>query len=276
VLGVFVAIAMAGCLASETADRPVIRADSDSVAKRADVVQAAKVLRDALVAAKVYPRIERRCLAFDFEGVAAGSYDFAVRFNQPFCSGSSASNLIDRYRIDLARSTVLLYDPAPADGVWYKPLGRAPVSPVSQPSSELATRVLVEKSARRLTLVRGERVLRTYTVALGSDPVGPKGRQGDGRTPEGTYVIDGRKETSGYHRSLHVSYPTPAQRAVARSRGIDPGGEIFIHGLKNGLGWLGTAHRYVDWTQGCIAVTNAEIEEIWHLVPDGTPIEIRR
>lgn len=151
--------------------------------------------------------------------------------------------------------------------------GRQPSAPPAK--SETADRVVVEKAARRLTLMRGGRAIRTYQAVLGTHPAGPKTRQGDRRTPEGTYVIDSRMERSAFHRSLHISYPTEAERQAAKLAGVDPGGEIFIHGIRNGLGWLGRAHRLVDWTAGCIAVTNDEIEEIWNLVPNGTVIEIR-
>jgi murein L,D-transpeptidase YafK len=117
--------------------------------------------------------------------------------------------------------------------------------------------------------------VRVYDVALGEEPVGPKEREGDGRTPEGLYVIDGRNPQSRYHRSLRISYPGPEDAARAAKLGVSPGGDIMIHGLQNGLGWIGALHRTHDWTRGCIAVTNDEIEEIWDLVPDGTPIEIR-
>jgi murein L,D-transpeptidase YafK len=118
------------------------------------------------------------------------------------------------------------------------------------------------------------RVIKTYKIALGSEPVGPKARQGDHRTPEGTYVIDNRNANSKFHRSLHISYPNAADRERARKLGISPGGDIFIHGLPNGYGFVGAAHRARDWTDGCIAVTDQEIEEIWRAVDNGTPVEI--
>ena len=136
-------------------------------------------------------------------------------------------------------------------------------------------RVLVEKTERRLTLFDDGRVVKVYRVALGSEPAGDKQRQGDGRTPEGRYRIDRRNAKSQYHLSLHIDYPDAAHRERARRLGASPGGDIFIHGLPNGYAWLGAAHRRHDWTAGCIAVTNDEIEEIWALVRDGTPIEIR-
>ena len=126
-----------------------------------------------------------------------------------------------------------------------------------------------------MELVRAEQVIKTYKVALGGEPVGPKTRQGDHRTPEGLYVIDSRNVHSQFHRSLHISYPNPTDREHARKLGAPPGGDIYIHGLPNGYGFVGAAHRARDWTDGCIAVTDQEIEEIWRLVDNGTPIEIR-
>ena len=143
------------------------------------------------------------------------------------------------------------------------------------PAGAFADRVLVEKSARRLTLFRGEAPLKSYSVALGRTPQGTKQREGDHRTPEGNYTIDAHKQDSAFHRALHVSYPNPTDSASAAQRGMKPGGDIMIHGIRNGLGWLGTFHRAIDWTSGCIAVTDNQIEEIYRAVPDGTPIEIR-
>ncbi len=138
-----------------------------------------------------------------------------------------------------------------------------------------ADRVLIEKAARRLTLLSGGKAMKTYKVALGRNPVGPKVMEGDNRTPEGIYTIDRRNMKSHYHVSLHISYPGPADIERARRRGVDPGGNIAIHGIKDGYGWIKDFHRIFDWTNGCIAVTNEEIEEIERLVPDGTPVEIR-
>jgi murein L,D-transpeptidase YafK len=142
------------------------------------------------------------------------------------------------------------------------------------PRGTRADLVVVDKSERRLTLMRSGRAIRSYRVALGPNPVGHKEQQGDGRTPEGRYVIDWRNAKSAFHRSLHVSYPNARDRTAARRRGVDPGGAIMIHGLPNGLGALGAAHAETDWTLGCIAVTSVEIEEIWRVVRDGTPIDI--
>jgi len=110
--------------------------------------------------------------------------------------------------------------------------------------------IIVEKSARRLTLYRDGRPLKTYSVALGRNPVGRKTARGDNRTPEGVYYIDSRKTGSAYHRALHISYPHSHDSKAARRRGVPPGGDVMIHGLPNGLGWLGKLHRLVDWTAG--------------------------
>jgi murein L,D-transpeptidase YafK len=143
------------------------------------------------------------------------------------------------------------------------------------PEPERADRLLVEKRARRLTLLRDGRVLRRYVVALGPSPIGDKEREGDGRTPEGRYAIDFKNERSAFHLSLRISYPDAADRDAARRRGVLPGGEIMLHGLPNGLAIIGPLHRAIDWTDGCIAVTNGEIEEIWAMTDVGTAIEIR-
>lgn len=137
-----------------------------------------------------------------------------------------------------------------------------------------ADQIVVRKAKRELLLLREGKPLRRYKIALGRTPVGPKRRQGDGKTPEGDYTIVGRNNRSSYYRSLRISYPSAEDILRARRAGVSPGGDIMIHGLPNGLGKLGAAHRERDWTEGCIAVTNEEIEEIWRLVPDGTPIRI--
>lgn len=138
-----------------------------------------------------------------------------------------------------------------------------------------ADRILIEKEERRMTLFSKGKALKTYRVALGPNPAGHKERQGDNKTPEGTYLIDSRKRGSIYHISLHISYPNERDRKRSKELGVAPGGDIMIHGLKKGFSHIGALHASRDWTQGCIAVTNQEIEEIDRLVPDGTLVEIR-
>ena len=138
-----------------------------------------------------------------------------------------------------------------------------------------ADKILIEKKKRRLTLISKGEVLKTYKIALGGNPIGPKERQGDNKTPEGTYIIDSRNKDSRYHLSLHISYPNEKDKRRAKELGVSPGGDIMIHGIKNGFSWVGDSHTEVDWTKGCIAVTDEEIEEIEKLAPNGTIVEIR-
>ena len=139
---------------------------------------------------------------------------------------------------------------------------------------EPADNVLIEKQARRLTLLAKGEVIKTYAIALGGNPVGPKERAGDNKTPEGVYFIASRNGNSSYHLSLQISYPNEQDKMRARERGVHPGGDIMIHGIKNGFSPVGALHAEKDWTQGCIAVTNQEMEEIYKLVPNGTRVEI--
>ena len=136
-------------------------------------------------------------------------------------------------------------------------------------------RITVEKSARRLSVWNHGAKLKSYRVALGRNPTGAKQEEGDLKTPEGLYWIDWRNPESDYHLSLHVSYPSDQDNARAAERGVNAGFDIMIHGIRNGDGWIGAFHRMHDWTAGCIAVTDEEIEELYRVTPDGTPIEIR-
>ena len=137
-------------------------------------------------------------------------------------------------------------------------------------------RIHVDKSAHRMTVFANGHAIRTFAVALGRGGLEPKTRQGDGRVPEGDYAITGRNPQSAYYLSLRIGYPTPSQSAAAMAQGIDPGGDIMIHGLPKGRGWVNDRHRLVDWTQGCVAVTNDEINWLWRAVSDGTPIHIEQ
>lgn len=138
-----------------------------------------------------------------------------------------------------------------------------------------ADRIVVDKSERRLSLYREGQLLKSYHASLGRAPVGPKVREGDGRTPEGEYIIDGRLPNSRYHLALHISYPNEQDRARAAALGVSPGNAILIHGIGYVRGGVTPAEARSDWTDGCIAVTNEEIEEIWAAVDDGTPILIQ-
>ena len=143
--------------------------------------------------------------------------------------------------------------------------------PLTQPKVD---KVIVIKSKRVMMLLNNSRVVRTYRIALGKQPVGLKVRQGDHKTPEGSYTLVSRNPNSSFHLSIKISYPNEYDARYAKKIGRPPGGDIMIHGLPEGLGGLGKLHRTLDWTDGCIAVTNSEMDEIWQLVSDGTPIEI--
>ncbi|MDB4918015.1 MAG: ErfK/YbiS/YcfS/YnhG family protein [Gemmatimonadetes bacterium] len=143
------------------------------------------------------------------------------------------------------------------------------------PPIGLADSIVVEKKAHVLTLFRDGKPMRSYLVALGGRPLGDKLSAGDKRTPEGVFYIDARQPNSRYHLALHISYPDAAHRARSIAAGVQPGGDIMIHGLPNGLGAAGATHRVNDWTNGCVALTDEEIEQIWSAVPIGTPVEIK-
>lgn len=137
------------------------------------------------------------------------------------------------------------------------------------------TRIVVEKSKRHLTVYNKDEVLKTYTIALGFTPTGHKEQEGDGKTPEGTYKICAKNPNSKYHRSLKVSYPNSKDIDCAKKKCVSPGDHIMVHGLGKGFSHLGQLHTLKDWTLGCIALTNEEIEEIYKAVEVGTSIEIR-
>jgi murein L,D-transpeptidase YafK len=139
----------------------------------------------------------------------------------------------------------------------------------------VADRVVVEKGARKLHLMRDGEPLRTFRIALGIRPVGDKEKEGDFRTPEGTYLLDARNPNSEYFLSMHISYPDGRDYREARERGLDPGGAIMIHGQPNNPTRSEAYYRTQDWTNGCIAVSNSDMIDIWLMTPDNTPIEIR-
>lgn len=154
-------------------------------------------------------------------------------------------------------------------------LGVAVPSPgASAQTPGKADLVLVLKRQRVLELLRGGAILKSYQIALGLHPIGPKQRAGDGKTPEGGYVIDGRTTQTPYHLALHISYPDTLDRLRARAAHVSPGGEIYIHGMPRSYGHNDPGPAIKNWTDGCIAVGNIAIEEIWVAVDNGTPIEI--
>lgn len=159
-------------------------------------------------------------------------------------------------------------------------LGACQPAPEPEPANIVpaaADFVLVDKSDRTLTLYYDGAMVKTYQgIGFGDAPSGHKQFEGDERTPEGRYTIDTRNPNSAYHLSLRISYPNATDRAFAAAAGRDPGGDIFIHGQPNAMDGLGPNARIPgDWTDGCIAVSNAEMAELWNAIPDGTEIEIR-
>ena len=172
--------------------------------------------------------------------------------------------------VSVISANMIVSAPAPLHGM-------APLvfASISAPPLGFADSIVVEKKAHTLTLFRDGKPMRTYLVALGGKPQGDKLSAGDKRTPEGVFYIDARQPNSRYHLALHISYPDAAHRARSQSAGVQPGGDIMIHGLPNGLGAAGASHRVNDWTNGCVALTDEEIEQIWSVVPIGTPVEIK-
>ena len=145
----------------------------------------------------------------------------------------------------------------------------------SAATAETADRVLVDKSDEKLYLLKDETVISEYSVSFGANPEGHKQQEGDERTPEGNYVLDYKNADSAFYKAIHISYPNEADKQAATAKGVVPGGAIMIHGQRNWLGWLSFITQRFNWTDGCIAVTNSEIDEIWNSVPVNTPIEIR-
>ena len=140
---------------------------------------------------------------------------------------------------------------------------------------EKADMVLVVKSEAKLYLIKNDKILNAYKVVFGANPKGHKQKEGDERTPEGSYILDYKKNDSAFYKAIHISYPNENDKKHAKAAGVSPGGAIMIHGQKNGFGWLSWFAQHVNWTDGCIAVSNSAMDEIWDSVNVGTPIEIK-
>ncbi len=136
--------------------------------------------------------------------------------------------------------------------------------------------VLVKKSQRKMFLIQDNQIVKQYRISIGSNPKGPKEREGDGRTPEGRYILDFKKEDSSFYKAIHISYPNETDIEKAKKNNVDPGGQIMIHGQQNGYGSLAWFTQRSNWTAGCIAVTDEEMDEIWSLVKVNTPIIIKK
>lgn len=146
-----------------------------------------------------------------------------------------------------------------AQGVWAEPA---------------ITLVRVFKADNNLQLLANEKTVREFHVVFGANPKGHKMREGDERTPEGWYTLDFKNPNSAFYKSIHISYPNTQDIALAKARGVKPGGQVMIHGQKNGLGWLAFISQRFNWTNGCVALSNADMDTVWALVKEGTPIEI--
>ena len=138
-----------------------------------------------------------------------------------------------------------------------------------------ADEVLVVKSEKRLYLLKDGERYASFPVVFGGDPKGHKEQQGDQRTPEGRYTLDYKNANSNFYRSIHISYPNRQDRAHAQKLGVDPGGDIKIHGQANGWGWASPVMQLFSWTDGCVALSNSNMDKVWEAIDPGTPIEIR-
>lgn len=155
---------------------------------------------------------------------------------------------------------------------WVASLALFSLPALAEPSVEL---VRVLKSAHKLQLLSEGKVLHEFKIALGANPIGPKQHEGDKKTPEGTYTLDYKKPDSAFYKAIHISYPSTADVISAKARGENPGGQIMVHGQKNGLDWLSDISQSFDWTNGCIALNNRDMDTLWALVEEGTKIEIQ-
>lgn len=149
------------------------------------------------------------------------------------------------------------------------------LSTASGVSSQKADKVLVVKSERRLYLINNGETFATYKVTFGGKPKGHKQAQGDQKTPEGNYVLGYKNANSSYYKSIHISYPNNKDRENAKRLGVSPGGDIMIHGQLNGWEWAAPIVQLFSWTDGCIALSNKDMDQVWSSIDPGTPIEIR-
>ena len=183
---------------------------------------------------------------------------------------------MNRHLLNLPLKTVLAALTALAAAVFLFSFSvSAPAMELARAANSPVDRIIVEKSKRTMTLLKQDKAVKTYKIALGRDPVGPKVMQGDKKTPEEIYFVDYKIRNSVYHRALHLSYPNSDDLERAKSLKVPPGGSIMIHGINRDHLWMGDVQYLFNWTNGCIALTNDEIEEVWDLVSTWTPVEIR-
>jgi murein L,D-transpeptidase YafK len=192
--------------------------------------------------------------------------------NFPTPTGSSGFHLLTA--IVLAGFLIPSGAQAADAAVQQAALSQPPMADWQKLATPKADRIVVFKSQRRLELRRGGELIRAYHIALGPHPIGPKVERGDGKTPEGTYFIDRRNPASEYHLSMHISYPQTADLKRATALNVDPGANILIHGEPNILNHEGKANLLKDWTAGCIALHNTDMDEVWRMTEDGVTVEI--
>jgi murein L,D-transpeptidase YafK len=147
-----------------------------------------------------------------------------------------------------------------------------PVLVLGDPNIDL---IRVLKSEHKLQALSSDKVLYEFNVALGKNPQGHKLKEGDGKTPEGNYLLDHKNDRSSFYKAFHISYPNSIDIATAKASGVEPGGQIMVHGQKNGFAWLSLITQRFDWTNGCIALDNSDMDTLWAVVKEGTRIEIR-
>jgi murein L,D-transpeptidase YafK len=148
------------------------------------------------------------------------------------------------------------------------------MTPISVSATEMIDLVRVLKAERKIQLIAKGQIIREFPISLGGKPVGHKRQSGDQHTPEGKYILDYKKSDSAFYKAIHISYPNFADIENARKAGVSPGGQIMIHGQKNGLGWLAPLTQRFDWTNGCVALSNKDMDEVWNLVKVGAAIEL--
>jgi hypothetical protein len=247
----------------------LVVSEGDSVKKKAPATQPPKTDKSAPAKRDVPPA---KPAVVALAGAAASS-PVKETSKQPLLGKAIEKSIVNTARSVVPRASFL-------STAIRRRASRAPALPPHiRPNPDAvafyADSIVVEKSRRTMTLYNQGTPVRIYFIALGQNPLGDKVSRGDNRTPEGLYYIEGHNPASKYHLSLRVSYPNDEDIAESRARGQAPGGDIMIHGLPRGFEKVGAEHRQRDWTNGCIAVTNAEIEEIWAAIPDGAAIHIK-
>jgi lipoprotein-anchoring transpeptidase ErfK/SrfK len=251
-------------------------APADSSAKRAPTSAAAarpqhEVVQQARVASAAPSPVTNTTVATAAGTLASPTPSIPVAAPADASAVVVPKDAVTTTRVD-ARTVVSVKSSERIEPLYSVPL---PTSRLRLGAPSAADSIVVFKRERTLTLYYRGVPVKSYFVALGSRPVGDKERAGDQRTPEGLFHINAHNPASKFHLALRISYPDDAHRARAAALGADPGGDIMIHGLPKEYSEAGKDHVANDWTNGCVALSNQEIEEIWRAVPDGTPVQIK-